>query len=56
MDYDVLFDKAIGNVTQLWRLLAGGVFNNEQTYIEKIGNWDLDTGRDEHKKYVFWQN
>jgi hypothetical protein len=54
MRYDEIFDKALGNVQQLWLLIAKAVFNGDTAYQQKIGNWDLDTGEDADKKLVFW--
>ena len=54
MDYDAIFDKAINNVIGIWRSIAGGIFNGENAYQSAIGNWNLDTGRDENNKLIFW--
>ncbi|MEQ1488259.1 MAG: zinc dependent phospholipase C family protein [Methylotenera sp.] len=54
MDYDDIFDKAIGSVAQVWGLVAKGVFANDNAYQTQIGNWNLDTGKDEAGNYAFW--
>lgn len=54
MHYDEIFDRAINNVKNMWSLIASGVFQADQTYATAIGNWDLDTGRDDKKTLVFW--
>jgi hypothetical protein len=54
MDYDDIFDKAIHSVSHVWALIALGVFTNDTTYLAQVTNWNLDTGKDEAGKYVFW--
>lgn len=54
MDYDDIFDKAIISVSHIWQLVAKGVFANDIAYLSQIGNWNLDTGKDEAGNYVFW--
>lgn len=54
MDYDEIFDKAIENVKILWSLIWEGVFTGSQAFEAKLGKWNLDTGRDEMKRLVFW--
>lgn len=54
MDYDDIFDKAIHNVSQVWSLIAQGVFANDNAYLTQIASWNLDTGKDEVGDFVFW--
>lgn len=54
MDYDAIFNQALENVLHVWGWVASGVFDNDQTYLAEIGNWNLDTGRNEAGAYVFW--
>jgi len=53
-DYDAIFDAAIGNVGNIWQVAASGATQGQKTYLARIGNWNLDTGRDESKRFVFW--
>jgi hypothetical protein len=53
-DYDVIFNAAIGNVGNIWQIAASGATQGQKTYLARIGNWNLDTGRDERKRLVFW--
>ena len=53
-DYDAIFDAAIGNVGNIWQVAASGATQGQKTYLARIGNWNLDTGRDESKRLVFW--
>ncbi len=55
MHFDDIFALAIKNVEWMWRLVARGVLENDDECFEKIGNWNLDTGRDESGELVFWQ-
>lgn len=54
INYDDLFEKAIGHITEGWLTIARGVLEDEKTYLEKIGFWDLDTGLKLNKNFVFW--
>lgn len=53
-NYDEIFDRAVTNITALWRLVARAVFEKDDAYESAIGNWNLDTGRDARDKLVFW--
>ncbi len=53
--FDDLFDRAIKNVEGVWSLVARGVLTDDEEYLERIGNWDLDTGRDEDDNLIFWE-
>ena len=52
--FDDLFDKAVGHVGTMWSWVARGVLSDDDAYLETIGNWNLDTGRDEDGQLVFW--
>ena len=54
--FDDLFDRAVKNVGTVWSLIARGVLGADDQYLDKIGNWNLDTGCDKHKQFVFWEN
>lgn len=54
MSYDDIFDRAVENVAKIWRLLAGGVLNNENECRSQIAAWNLDTGRGPAKNLIFW--
>jgi hypothetical protein len=54
MDYDAVFDKALGNIVDIWTLVGKGVYNADAAYLSAIGDWDLDTGKDATMKYAFW--
>lgn len=55
LDYDEIFDRAVTNVGKVWRWIADGALTNDQTYLAEIGNWNLDTGRDQaNDQLVFW--
>ncbi len=53
-DYDSIFDMAIENVGQVWQTISVGVFNENDDYLTAVGNWSLDTGRNEDDRLVFW--
>ncbi len=54
MHYDDIFDRAIQSVRAVWSLVARGVYAADKAYLAEIGNWNLDTGRDDTQKLVFW--
>lgn len=55
LGYDDVFDKAILNVNEGWRLIANAVFGNDTQYQTTFGNWNLDTGRDSTTgHFVYW--
>lgn len=55
LDYDDIFDKTVENVGVVWKWIADAVFEGGQDYMIKLGNWNLDTGRDQgDDKLVFW--
>ncbi len=54
MNYNDLFNKALYSIEKVWVLIACGVLNADAAYMTQIGNWDLDTGRNENNDLVFW--
>lgn len=52
--YDAIFDSAIKNVGEVWRLVATGALGGNKDYVTRLGSWNLDTGRDEKEQLVFW--
>ena len=53
-DYDFIFDRAIRNVGGVWQVAANGAIQGQRLYLARIGNWNLDTGRNENNQLVFW--
>lgn len=56
MDYDALFEKALGNVDAMWAVIGKAIFEDDDAYLTVIGNHDLDTGRDQHGRFAYWPN
>lgn len=54
MHYDEIFDIAKQNVKTMWRNIARSIFESDSTELIKVGNWNLDTGRDENGQLVYW--
>lgn len=54
MHYDLIFNEAIQNVSDIWKAIGLGVFADDNQYMAKIGMWNLDTGRNENNQLVFW--
>ncbi len=53
-DYDDIFNRAAENVANVWATVARGVLESEDACFARIGNWNLDTGRDDQNRLVFW--
>lgn len=52
--YDEIFDLAVKNVGMVWGWVANAVLGGDVQDVSNIGQWNLDTGRDEHGQLVFW--
>jgi hypothetical protein len=55
LHYDEIFDHAAGNVTVLWRQVERAVCADDPLHVPGFGDWNLDNGRDEHDRLVFWE-
>jgi hypothetical protein len=54
MGYDDIFEKAIINVGSVWADIATGVYGGSSNFITRLGDWNLDTGRDGNGNLIFW--
>lgn len=54
MDYEDLFNLAVGNVATVWSEIAVGALQNDDAILARFGEWNLDTGKDQNHKLVFW--
>jgi len=54
MHYDDIFDKAIEQIVQSWKILGDAVFSEDKEYLTFLGDWNLDSGRDTQDNLVFW--
>lgn len=54
MDYDEVFDRALDSVARVWAVVASGILEDDQAYLTKLGNWNLDTGKDAAGSLVYW--
>lgn len=55
LPYDKIFEKALDHVIEGWHLIGAAVFGDSTVYQSAFGNWNLDTGRDENRKLVLWE-
>jgi hypothetical protein len=55
LHFDDIFDLAAGNIVTVWRQVEQAVCAAKTSDLPTLGNWDLDTGRDEHGRLVFWE-
>jgi hypothetical protein len=54
MDYDGIFNRAMLNVLRMWSALAAAIYADSTEYLSMIGDWSLDTGRNDRNKLVYW--
>ena len=54
MNYDDIFNGAIANVASVWADIARGAFKGNDAVLARFGEWNLDTGRDQTEKLIFW--
>jgi hypothetical protein len=54
LHFDDIFDLAVSNVGVIWRLIEQSMCACGQSQQLTLGDWNLDNGRDEHGKLVFW--
>jgi hypothetical protein len=53
--YDQIFDRALQSVGKVWTAMERTVFQTDPNAIAFIGDWNLDTGRNQvNQKFVFW--
>jgi len=53
MSFEDIFQKAKGNVVQLWGWLALSLQDKESP-LDTLANWSLDTGIDENDRMIYW--
>ena len=57
IDYDDLFDFAVQNVADAWKIAALHVLDGDTSKSTFFGPWHLDTGRDlSTDEHVYWNN
>jgi hypothetical protein len=54
LQYDDIFDAAVGNVSAVWKLVERAVCDDVPYHQSLFEDWNLDSGRDEHDRLVFW--
>jgi hypothetical protein len=54
LDYDDIFDHAVGNTAIVWRQVEQAVYGSNPA-LTLFGEWNLDNGRDKTGKLVFWE-
>lgn len=55
LSYDEVFDLAIKNVTNVWKLISDGVYDDDNSFQEKIKIWNLDSGQEVKTPKVMWE-
>ena len=54
LHYDEIFDHAVCNVSDMWRKVEQMLMAEDPVCGSAFGDWNLDNGRDEHGRLVFW--
>lgn len=54
LHYDEVFDRAAENVANLWKQVEQAVCATDPEQRLQLGDWNLDSGSDEHGRLVFW--
>lgn len=54
MHYDTIFNRAMANVLDAWRIVALYVVDGNEDETALFTDWNLDTGRDGSGQYVYW--
>jgi hypothetical protein len=54
LHYDEIFNHAVDNVAAVWRLVEAAVCDKNYPNLPTFNNWNLDNGRDEFGRVVFW--
>ena len=53
LNYKDLFERAITNTCGEWGTVAGGLFHNDNHYVARLDEWNLDTGK-ANGSLVYW--
>lgn len=53
MDFEEIFQKALGNVLELWGWLSLSL-QNQPSPMDNLTSWSLDTGIDENGRMIYW--
>lgn len=56
MNYDAVFDRALGNIGKVWGLLGKAVYADDNDFLTKIDVWDLDLGAKVFNEKVMWED
>lgn len=54
MHYDDIFNKAVLQVQETWKVLDEAVYGNGNTHLSYFKNWNLDNGRTESGNLEYW--
>jgi hypothetical protein len=54
LDYDDIFDHTVDRTAILWRQVEQAVYGSNPAFTP-LGEWNLDNGRDETGRLVFWE-
>jgi hypothetical protein len=53
MNFEDIFDKALANILELWGWMALSL-QNQQSRLDTLISWSLDTGVDENDRITYW--
>ncbi|MEE4358856.1 MAG: zinc dependent phospholipase C family protein [Desulfococcaceae bacterium] len=55
MHFDDIYERALRNIESMWSMVARGVLEDDAECFETVGNWNLDTGRNEDDELIYWE-
>ncbi len=53
--YDQVFDLAKRNVLKVWKIMSDGIFQEDNSYLDKINIWNLDSGQEVQTSKIMWE-
>jgi hypothetical protein len=53
--YDQIFDRAKSNVLKVWKIMSDGIFQDDDSYKERLNIWNLDSGQVVKTAKVMWE-
>lgn len=56
MHYEAIYQRARENIAKMWSWIGHDVGAQRIDHLANLSEWDLDTGKDETGKLVFWDN
>jgi len=52
--YREIFDRTLENLGRMWTAIGQAVYDGNDAPLGSLGEWNLGTGRNHNKVYVYW--